>query len=202
MKKMSLFAIVLFSVVTLTACGASKNVSQNNSQKSGGNPFGPTYQAPCAVFDTPQEFAATGIFRGSSHQMGDVEMNALLDAQRKIRLKMQHAYKGMLSDYNSSIGNNKGNDIERKMTTAGDRIIDAILNETSQSCTLWSEVESDGHITCYTAIKISKQETAQRIAKEVEDKLTQSEKDRIGFNEEQYRKRMDDAFKQYQEDNK
>ena len=203
MKKITFFAVMLMVAAALTACGAKKQVAQTSKSGNGGeNPFGETYAMPCEAYDTPQQFAATGIFRGSTNQKGEVQKNALLNAQDLIRLKMKHAYKGMVSEYSSSIGNNKGNDIERKMTSAGDRIIDAIINETAQSCTRWSAVESDGHITCYTAIQISKQETAQKIAQEVEDKLTQEEKDRIGFNEQEYRKQMDQRFQQYKEDHK
>lgn len=202
MKKFNLFAVVLLSAAVLTACGAKKSVAQTSGNNGGGNPFGETWPMPCEVYDTPQQFAATGIFRGSANQRGEVQKNALLNAQEMVRLKMKHAYKGMVSDYSSSIGNNKGNDIERKMTSAGDRIIDKIINETAQSCTRWSSVESDGHITCYTAIQIPKQETAQKIAQEIEDKLTQEEKDRIGFNEYNYRKQMEERFQNYKDEHK
>lgn len=201
MKKSKLIAVVLVVATILTACGTKKTVAQNTA-KGGGNPFGETYSMPCEVYDTPQEFAATGIFRGSSNQKGEVQKNALLNAQDLVRLKMKHAYKGMVSEYSASVGGNQGNDIERKMSSAGDRMIDAIINETAQSCTRWSAVEEDGHITCYTAIQISKQETAQKIAQEIQNKLTQEEKDRIGFNEYNYRKQMEERFKQFTDNNK
>ena len=203
MKKIILFAVLLvMATIVLTSCGSKQAVAQNNSQKSGGNPFGETYYAPCEIYDSPTEFAATGIYRGSSNQKGELQKYALLNAQEIIRLKMKHAYKGMVSDYASSIGNNKGNDLESKITSAGDRIIDAIINETSASCLRFGEIQSDGHMECYIAIKISKQEVAQKVAQEVENKLTQEEKDRIGFNEQEYRKQMDQRFQQYKEDHK
>ena len=190
MKKITSIAVtVLAAILMLSACGAKKSVAQNQTSQSK-NPFGETYAMPCEVYDTPQQFAATGIFRGSSNQKGEVQKNALLNAQELVRLKMQHAYRGMVSEYSSSVGNNKGNDIERKMTSAGDRIINSIINETSQSCTRWSAVEDDGHITCYTAIQINKQETAKKIAQEVQNKLTDEEKLRISFNEQEYRKQI------------
>lgn len=201
MKRTKLFTVVLGIAMVFSACGTKKTVAQNSS-KGGGNPFGETYAMPCEVYDTPQEFAATGIFRGSSNQRGEVQKNALLNAQDLVRLKMKHAYKGMVSEYSASIGGNQGNDIERKMASAGDRIIDAIINETAQSCTRWSAIEDDGHITCYTAIQIPKQETAKRIAEEIQDKLTQEEKERINFNEFTYRKQMEERFQQFKDENK
>ncbi len=196
-KNVKLVVVTMIAWIMAIGCGMSKVSSVADRKPK--NPFGETYEAPCQVYDTPKEFAATGIFRGSSHQRGEVQKNALLAAQELIRLKMQHAYKGMVSEYSSSIGNNKGNDIERKMTSAGDRIIDKIINETSQSCVRWSGVEDDGHMTCYTAIQIPKGEVAAEITKEVADKLTQEEKDRIGFNEQEYRKDMAKRFEEYKE---
>lgn len=193
-------AVALLSVMAVffASCGSQKTVAQ----KTGGNPFGETYTMPCEVYDTQEQFAATGIFRGSSNQKGDVQKYALQNAQEIIRLKMKHAYQGMVSDYSSTVGNNQGNDIERKITSAGDRIIDDIINETAQSCTRWSAVEEDGHITCYTAIQISKKETAKKVATAVQNKLTDEEKARIGFNEEEYRKQMEKRFEQYKEEHK
>ncbi len=190
-------AVATTVCVIAAGCGAGKQVTL--AQKKTQNPFGETFESPCQVYDTPQEFAATGIYRGSSHQKGEVQKNALLAAQELVRLKMRHAYKGMVSEYSSSIGNNKGNDVERKITSAGDRIIDEIINETSQSCVRYSPVEDDGHITCYTAIQIPKGMVAEKISKEVSDKLTQEEKDRIGFNEQEYRKEMAKRFEEYKE---
>ena len=202
MKKIcSLTIMSMIVAFGLSSCGAKKQIAQP-SASSGSSPFGVTYTTPCEIYDTPTEFTATGIFRGSANQKQEVHKNALLNAQDIVRIKMKHAYKGMVSDYSSSTGNNQGNDIERKMTSAGDRIIDVIVNETSESCLRFGEVQSDGHLECYVSIRIPKQEVAQKVAQEVKDKLSQEEKDRIGFNEQEYRKQMEERFKQYQEDHK
>lgn len=196
MKKLGLIGI--FVAVLLSACGSQKQLSQ----KKGGNPFGDVYEAPCTVYDTKEDFAATGIYRGSMNQKGEVHKYALQNAQSIVRMKIQHAYKGMVSDYSSSIGSNAGNDIEAKFTMAGDQIIDAVINNTSESCIKYGEIGDDGHIECYVAIKISKTDLSQKIAKEVANKLSDDEKMRIGFNEAQYREQMEKRFEQYKEDNK
>ncbi len=200
MKKMSFFAIVLFSVVTLTACGASKNVSQNNSQKSGSNPFGATYEMPCQVYDTPQEFAATSSYRGSKNKMDEVHWNALRQAQNLIKVKMQRAYEGMFSEYANSYGNNKGNDIEDKMERACDNALSGILNNTSEFCTRWGEVDEDGHLYCFIGIKISKDELASKSAQEVKKLLTEEEKIKIDFKEEEFRQKLDGRFEKFKEE--
>lgn len=194
---MNLFTVVILSTVTMVACGSQKQLAQQ--QTGGGNPFGDVYEAPCTVYDTEEEFAATGIYRGSMNQKGEVHKYALQNAQSLVRMKIQHAYKGMVSDYSSSIGNNAGNDIETKMTMAGDQIIDAVINNTSECCVKYGAVGADGHIECYVAIKISKTDLSEKITKEVANKLSDEEKMRIGFNEAQYREQMNQRFEQYKE---
>lgn len=197
MKNFSFFALIMIACM-LGSC-ASKQAAAPQGQKSN-NPFGgTTYEPPCQVYDTKQHFAATAAFRGSSMQPQEVQKGALMAAQEIIRLKMVHAYQGMVSEYSGSVGNNRGNDIERKMNAAGDRIIDLIVNETSQTCVRYSSVFDNGDIMCFVAIEIPKEEVANRVAKEVKDKLTQEEKDRIGFNEEQYREKMQQRFEDYKE---
>ena len=51
--------ILLSLAVVFASCRSSKNVISNNN--STGNPFGETYEMPCAVYDTDTDFAATGI---------------------------------------------------------------------------------------------------------------------------------------------
>ncbi len=196
MKTFQSLSVLLMTALVLSSCSAKQPLAGGQKTQ---NPFGETFEAPCQVYDTKQDFAASTSFRGSSMQRNEVQKNALLAAQDLIRLKMQHAYVGMVSEYSASVGNNRGNDIERKMSSAGDRIIDAIINETLQSCVRWSGIYDDGDIECYIAIEISKEETARRISKEVKDHLTQDEKDRIGFNEEQYREKMQKRFEEYKE---
>lgn len=176
--------------------------NQQQQQQTSGNPFGDVYEAPCTVYDTNEEFAATGIFRGSMYQKGEVHKFALQNAQSLVRMKIKHAYKAIVSDYSSSTGNNAGNDIERKVTEAGDQIIDTVINNTSECCVKFSSVGDDGHIECYVAIKIPKNDLSEKIAKEVSNKLSDDEKMRINFNEAQYREQMKKRFEQYQEENK
>lgn len=196
MKTFQSLSVLLMTALVLSSCSAKQPLTGGQKTQ---NPFGETFEAPCQVYDTKQNFAASTSFRGSSMQRNEVQKNALLAAQDLIRLKMQHAYVGMVSEYSASVGNNRGNDIERKMSSAGDRIIDAIINETLQSCVRWSGIYDDGDIECYIAIEISKEETARRISKEVKDHLTQDEKDRIGFNEQVYREQMQKRFEEYKE---
>lgn len=198
MKK-SLFLVAI--VMVLASCGASRRAPVQ-AQTSNTAPFGETYAMPCEVYDTPDEFAATGIYRGSSYQKGECQLNALENAKQLVYAKYHHSYNGMISNYSSTIGNNRGNDIATKLQRAGDQVVNAILNDIAASCVRFSAVQDDGMIECYVAIKVPKQAIAAQTAKTIADVLTPDEKLLINFEEEQYRKQMEQRFNDYKEHNK
>ncbi len=196
-----LFAIAIGAMVVFAgSCGSSKKTTETGHIKK---PFSRTYKMPCGdYFDTKEKFAATGIYRGSSYQKGEVHIQALENAKDVIRSKFHHVYKGMISNYSSSIGNNRGNDIETKMERAGDAVLDLVLNDAYEKCVEWSEVQDDGHIECYVAIEIQKGELASKVSKKVADVLTEDEKNRIKFDEHNYRQQMEERMKAYNESQK
>ena len=200
MKKILLSLAVASLAVVFASCGNSKTVVDNKNN-SGVNPFGEVYEVPCTVYDTDTDFAATGIFRGSMNQKGELLKLALQNAQEQVRMKIKHAYKGMVSNYSQTIGNNQGNDIERKVTMAGDQIIDAVVNDTRAVCQRFGAVGEDGHIECYVAIQISKVDLSEKVSNAVNDVLSEDEKMRIGFNEMKYREQMNKSFEQYKSEN-
>ena len=201
MKKINFFAVALLLMAAfISSCGSKQAVAQNSNKNGGGSPFGPTYEMPCQVYDTPQEFAATTAYRGSKNKMENIRWSALQNAQELIKLKMQRSYDGLFSTYANSYGNNKGNDVEDKMERACDDALKGILNTTSESCIRWSEVDEDGHIYCYIAIKISKEELAKEATKEVKKLLTEDEKTRIDFREEEFRKKLNDRFENFKDE--
>lgn len=200
MKKVTFIgSMLLCSVMMLAACGSSKTNAQNNN--SSDSPFGETYQMPCEEYDTQTEYAATGIFKGSANQKGEVQMHALNNAQEQVRMKVRHVYKGMVSNFHQNHGGNAGNDIQSKMAMAGDQAIDAVINDTRASCVRWSKVDSRGDIECYVGIRVSKEELADKIAGRVNDVLSQDEKVRIDFNEKKYRREMEQRFQNFKENN-
>ena len=198
MKKI-IYVIVASAMLLLnSSCGSKQNVVGQTSQNAA--PFGEVYSMPCGnVKDTPEKFAAVGIYRGSSYQKGECHLNAIANAQAIIREKYHHAYKGMISNYNSTIGNNRGNDIATKLERAGDVILDAMLNDAYEVCTKFSNVFDDGMIECYVGIEIPKGELAEKVSKKVADVLTDEEKDKINFNEYNYRKQMEERMRNYKD---
>ncbi len=196
MKKSILF-VALCASVLFTSCGSKKQVASPSGNAA---PFGEVYDMPCGNFrDTKEKFAAVGIYRGSSYQKGECHLNAIANAKAVVREKYHSAYKGMISDYSSTIGNNRGNDIATKLERAGDTVIDAMLNDAFEVCTKFSAVQDDGMIECYVAIEIYKEEIAERVSKEVADVLTDEEKIQIKFDEHNYRKQMEERMRNFRE---
>lgn len=193
MKNYSIFAVILIACV-FVSCGVKQ--ASGHRATGGVSPFGTSaIEAPCQLYDTEDYFAATASFRGTHLQPQELQLNALNAAQEIIYRKMIHIYEAMVSDYHNSIGNNRGNDIERKLESAGDRIIKIIVKETSQKCIRYSEVLDNGDCICTVGIEISKEEVARRVSTEVSNKLTQEEKNQIRYNEQQYRDYMNQGFK-------
>ena len=105
---------------------------------------------------------------------------------------MRHAYKGMVSEYSNMIGNNGGTDFEEKAEAAGDKIIDVIVNNTDP-IEERSNMDEKGYVTFYRLIRISKKETAEKIAKAV----SENEELKMRYKEEEYRKKMEERFANY-----
>lgn len=198
MKK-TLFLCSLAALM-LAACGSNKKMNQNTTVS--GSPFGETYQMPCEEMDSDTEFGATGIHKCSANQKGNAQMFALQNAQNIVRMKMQHAYRGMVSDFTQNYGGNAGNDIASKITMAGDQAINAIVNETRATCVRFSGVDARGDIECYVGIRISKKQLAKEVAGRVNDVLSEDEKMRTDFQEKTFRDSMEKRFKNFVDNNR
>ena len=184
---------VIFTSAVMASCGGSK---QTRGVSKPVNPFGEVYEPPCADKDTPEYFVGLGIANGSKNRMDVLQGAALTNAQNIVRQKMQHAYKGMISDYSSYIGNNAGTDATNKVERAGNQIIDRIINDTEAWCgPKFSGVDDKGSVTCFAGIRISKKQVADAIA----DYVSEDEELKIRFNEQQYRKFMEEEFKKFKE---
>lgn len=190
MSKKSFCCIICLLAVVLSSCGSKKQVAQKNNA-----PFGEVYSMPCKVYDTKEKFAATGIYRGSSDQKGECHRNAIANAKAIIREKYHSAYKGMISEYSSTIGNNAGNDISAKIERAGDEVIEVVLNDAQETCSKFSAIGDDGMIECYVSIEIEKGDLAEKVSKKISKVLSDKEKEEINFDEFTYRKQMEERMK-------
>lgn len=199
MKRMHAVAIASTFVLSLCliSCTAQKKSVQTDSRQAATSPFGETFEAPCQMYDTPEEFGATGIYLGSSNQKGKCQLNALANARQKVYEKYHHAYKGLVSNYDNTYGNNRGNDIEDKLERAGDMALDVVLNDIQESCVRFSGVRDDGMVECYVGIRVPKGKLAAETAKQVANVLTDAEKKQIDFNEYKFRQDLEERQKKF-----
>jgi len=187
-------------VGTLVSCGSTKPVVQNYGPipqtTPSTNPFGgETYSMPTFEPDTEEYFAATGIAEGPRQRMDVLQQASLTNAQNIIRQKMKHAYQGMISDYSNFMGINANSDAATKIERGGNQIIDIVVNETMARDVKFSGVDEKGHVTCFTGIRIYKKQVADKIA----DQISKDDELKLRFNEDQYRKYIQEKFKEYKE---
>ena len=201
MKKNIFFSVIALvaGMCVMTSCGgSSKQVAQPTPQRvaEAVNPFaGGVYEAPGFEPDTEEYFAALGIANGPQTRMDVLQLSALTNAQNVVRQKLKHAYKGIVSDYSNYIGNNAGSDAQVHVERAGDQIIDAVVNDTRAQSLKFSGVDEKGHVSCYCGIRIYKKQLADKIA----DVVSEDEELKIRFKEQEFRKYMQEKFKEYKE---
>ena len=184
------------ATMMFASCSATKNATTTANNTRSASPFGDVYEVPAAENDTDEYFGATGIASGPKARMGELQLMALTNAQNIIRQNMQHAYKGAVDDYMSSIGNNAGTDIEAKIERGGTQLIDVVVNDTQASKgPMFSAVDEKGNVTCFIGIRISKKMMADKIA----DYVSEDEELKIRFKEDQFRERMKESFKEFKE---
>lgn len=201
MKKLDLKVIMAVACVCFFgSCGVNKNPVINTASRSG-NPFGDVYELPAAEYDTDEYFGATGIATGPATRQDVLQSAALTNAQNLVRQKMKHAYQGMIDDYSNYVGTSAGTNTEAKIERGGTQIIDAVVNETRATKVVFSGVDDKGNMTCYTGIRISKKELAEKIVEQVTEAVSEDEELKVRFKEEEFRKNMDERFKKFKENN-
>ena len=152
---------------------------------------------PANEHDTEEYFGAPGIAYGNIANMGELQLLALKNAQNAVRQKIKHSYKGLITDYASTVNLGNGENIQSKADRRGDQIIDAVVNDTQASKgPFFSEPDDKGNVTCYIGIRVYKKE----LAKKVSDSLSEDEELKLMFKEDEFRKRMDETFKKYKEE--
>ncbi|MDR0517308.1 MAG: hypothetical protein LBH25_09730 [Fibromonadaceae bacterium] len=203
-------AAILAAALAFTACGGSKppteaqpvsqQLQQPPPQQGASSLWAGATSLPCADYDTDEYFVGFGTANGSYKRLDIVHPAALANAQQNVRQKMQHAYKGMITDYMDYIGNNQGTDAATNLQMGGDQIIDRVINDTKVHCgPMVTNPDADGHISIFTGIRISKQETAASIANSIANKLSDKEKLEIRFNQQEFERKTEEKFKRFKE---
>lgn len=180
---------IVFVMVSLLAasCSNKKTLVKQNTPKENVL-FKQTEDVPCMDYDTDDYYVGQGISSGPKARMGELQVVALANAQTIVRNKLQHAYKGAITDSAVYKGRNSLSDFEAKMERRGIQIITKIVNDTRVVCgPKFSGVDEKGDITCYVGIRVYKKEFVEAVTKSLAD----DEELKDGFDEKEFRKQMD-----------
>lgn len=198
MKK-NLFILVAFvaGVCVMTSCGGSSKavVAPQPSVQPASASFsdlGPTKRFPLMREATEEEWYEVGTAVGPKARMSQVRVQALRNARQLIRESMSEAYKGLVSEYSNMVGNNIGTDYQEKAEAAGDRIIDAVTGQLPPVDEQYN-IDEKGNITFFRLVKMSKKELADKIV----DAVSNDEELRLRFKEQEFRKYMQEKFKEF-----
>lgn len=196
MKKHFAQILGLALLFGMTACGSKQVALPVNAYT---NPFeGGAYELPCTVFDTDEDFAATGIASGPATQKGSIQLVALKNAQDVVAMKIKHAVEGEVKSFFENVGANAGNDYQQQTIGGINNIITGIVNNTSACCgPKFSGVDARGNVECYVGITISK----ERITDAVAQSLSKNERKEIRDAAEAFRKQMAEDLRNYRGEN-
>ena len=145
-----------------------------------------TYKLPCWEPDTKEYFTAQ-VQRVMPLNQVTIQSTALLRlAKQQMQQKIAGAYKQVIRDYMDQM------DLDDKFTaashieSAGEMIINQIVNNTEESCREMTRPDASGQVTLYLAIKVSK----ENLVKEILNNIPEKEKKEVLTNEEEFRKEV------------
>lgn len=145
-----------------------------------------TYKLPCWEPDTKDYFTAQ-VQRVMPLNQVTMQATALLRlAKQQMQQKIAGAYKQVIRDYMDQM------DLDDKFTaashieSAGEMIINQIVNNTEESCREMTRPDASGQVTLYLAIKVSK----ENLVKEILNNIPEKEKKEVLTNEEEFRKEV------------
>ena len=116
-------------------------------------------ELPCTIYDTDDYLTATGIAYGLKDSIASLKTQALINAQTEIHLKMSHVYKGLVESY--SIQSNDS-EPKSKIEIAGSSFMELQVGESEVVCLKFSDIDKDGKISCFIAIRVKKQRQIEK----------------------------------------
>lgn len=190
MKKMNLFAVVLMmTAAVLTSCGAKKQVAQQPVQQPVNNNggLGVELSVPCVEesFDDKDYFREMGT---ATHiNMQNARSSALQAAKSMIYEKLGGYVEGLSSSYVQTLsGSVSKEDIGRAMRTRMDQVVQEGINNAQKTCEKMYNKGAEGY-SSFIAIQIP----VKKLVDEMSKSLSEDERLRRLFDEEQFREYSD-----------
>lgn len=187
-KVFSIAVTAIFTGLILTGCGSSKQTGG----APGGQPqkatIGETTDIPCIDHDTDEYYVGVFSLNGPATQIGRLGTDAQRGARQQLIEKMAHDYNGFVEQSTNSAGNNKGNDIEGAIKSAGLDVIKQHVGRLRANCgpSVSKYQDANGNVTVYVSMRMY----VKDIVKILSDNLDKNEKDKVNFGHEQNMKKL------------
>lgn len=187
MKKFMFVSTIVF-VLFMVACASVETKSSEGEWEDD----------PCAkeLANAGDSFTSSSSAVGARARASEVKRIALNKARVQMAENMKGAYRGMVSNYLQEMGLNDKTDIEEKLEAAGDQIVDTFVGTTQPICVKTRKID-EGQIETYVGLKTLGVDVAKKLVAAASFNLTEDERNKINFDEEQYRKKMEGTFDKY-----
>jgi hypothetical protein len=150
---------------------------------------------PCTLFDDDEWYTA---FNQKAGGQGDPLLaNTLLRlCQEQLKSKIKGRYQAVVRDYFDQMDMDGQSSETSHIESAGDYIIDRMLNDTRETCRKTSDPDDyTGNIIMYMSIRVSKKELVDKLA----TGIAQDKELKVRFNERAFR---DAALLTFQKDDR
>lgn len=203
MKKTVVF--ILCVMVTQTIFAQSNRDGRNDrmrDREKDKNFTENTNIQPCQRYDDNEYYAASGFIRIKAGGTGEKDFTLLFNKElnslrQQVKSKIGGRYKAVVRDYFDQM------DIDAKSTeashieSAGEQIIDQILNDTEEDCREFGPVDDGGFQNVYMGILVRKAQLVEEIIDGLEKDSTipANEREQLRKNEKAFR---ESAFKVFE----
>jgi hypothetical protein len=148
---------------------------------------------PFSGFKTDKNYFRA-VASGFSPDMNVAKKVALQNARSEIASSIQSLFNQVTTDYINQYVQDATPDLSQKFQEMSQNIVSQVLTNLTISDQKFFKSKADNNIRCFVAVEMSKQD----VGKAVTSRISQEAKDRIDFDEYQYRKIFDKALKEYQ----
>ncbi|MDR2058265.1 MAG: LPP20 family lipoprotein [Dysgonamonadaceae bacterium] len=171
--KVLLFNLSLAILVFVSGCGSSK------------------IDVPFSKFKTDKNYLRA-VGSGVSPDMAIAKKIALQNAKAEIASSIQSVFNQVNTAYFEQYGVGATPDLSQKIEGMSQDVVSQVLSNVRIVNQEYEKIKKSTHVRCFVAIEMSKKE----IGKSVMDGISQAKKDKIDFDEDQYRRIFDEALEQ------
>jgi len=157
---------------------------------------------PCQRYDDNEYYAASGFIRikagGDTEKDFTLLFNRELNTLRQqVKSKIGGRYKAVVRDYFDQMDIDAKSSEASHIESAGEQVIDQILNDTEEDCREFGPVDDAGYQNVYIGILVRKVQLVEQIIDGLENNnnIPANEKEQLRKNEDAFR---ESAFKVFE----